>query len=103
MKLGIAAHNSYFGCQKCEIQGVYSRRLHKMCFPRFAITENERENELRTDLNFRNRTQRGHHLSDSILEELPTVDMVKSFPVSDSLHLFDLGIMKRYIHSNYSL
>lgn len=46
-------------------------------------------------MSFRNRTQPGHHQSDSILEELP-IDMVKSFPVSDALHLFDLGIMKRY-------
>lgn len=75
-------------------QGVYWQKLHKMSFPRIAVTENERQKELRTDANFRNRYQPEHHHLKSILEELP-IDMIKSFPTSDALHLFDLGIMKR--------
>lgn len=76
-------------------QGVYSQ--HRMSFPRVAITDNERQRELRTDSNFRSRFQPTHHnvQERTILEELP-IDMIKSFPVSDSLHLFDLGIVKRW-------
>lgn len=94
MKLGIVGHTSYYGCQKCMTQGVYCRTLRKMSFPRIAVTEDERQKELRTDENFRNRYQPEHHHIKSILEELP-IDMVKQFPTSDALHLFDLGIMKR--------
>lgn len=75
-------------------QGVYCRTLRKMSFPRIAVTEDERQKELRTDTNFRNRYQPEHHHFKSVLEELP-IDMVKAFPTSDALHLFDLGIMKR--------
>lgn len=35
-----------------------------------------------------------HHKQDSPLTSLP-VDMIEDFPVGDSLHLIDLGIMKR--------
>lgn len=95
MKTGIVGHTSYFGCQKCMAQGVYSYTLRKMSFPRIAITDDERLKELRTDSNFRNRLQpEHHHKIRSILEEIP-IDMIKAFPVSDSLHLFDLGITKR--------
>lgn len=75
-------------------QGVYCRTLKKMSFPRMATTENERQKELRTDANFRERLQPEHHHIKSILEDLP-IDMIKSFPTSDALHLFDLGIIKR--------
>lgn len=66
-----------------------------MSFHRIVTTEAERINELRTDERFRNQFQREHHNGQSILECLP-IDMVKQFVVSDSLHLFDLGLMKRY-------
>lgn len=75
-------------------EGVFSHRLHKMSFPRIAITEEQRKHELRTDDLFRNRYQPKHHQSRSILEDLP-IDMINAFPTSDALHLFDLGIMKR--------
>lgn len=92
--LGIVGHNSYQGCQKCMAEGVYFRSLHKMAFPRIAETDREREMELRTDERFRNRFQSQHHKEYSILEELP-IDMVRDFIISDALHLFDLGIVKR--------
>lgn len=78
------------------IQGVFDRRLRKMCFPRTAVTEHERRNELRTNETFRNRAQPEHHSGWSILETLP-IDMISQFPVADALHLFDLGITKRYM------
>lgn len=94
--LGTIGHNSYHGCQKCMIQGVYSRSKSKMCYPRIVVSDRERDAELRTDAHFRNRYQPEHHSEYSALEKLP-IDMIRSFPTSDSLHLLDLGIMKRYI------
>lgn len=88
-------HNSYAGCQKCMVQGVYCRTLRKMSFPRVAVTEAERLKEIRTNSNFRSQFQPEHHHTHTILEELP-IDMIKCFPTSDALHLFDLGIMKRW-------
>lgn len=94
MNLGTVGHTSYFGCQQCMTQGIYFHSLHKMSFPRIAVSNQEREKELRTDERFRNRFQPQHHKEYSILEELP-IDMVRGFPTSDALHLFDLGITKR--------
>ncbi|KAL0130398.1 hypothetical protein PUN28_002220 [Cardiocondyla obscurior] len=44
---------------------------------------------LRTDATFRNRFDPVHHKMDTPFEKLP-IDMIKSFPISDSLHLLDL-------------
>lgn len=93
--LGIVGHTSYFGCQQCMTQGVYFHAAHKMSFPRIAVTNEERKNELRTDERFRSRMQPEHHKEFSILEHLP-IDMIRSIPTSDALHLFDLGVTKRY-------
>lgn len=49
---------------------------------------------LRTDETFRERSQPNHHKYNSPFEEL-NVDMVKSFPISDPLHLLHHGITKR--------
>lgn len=76
-------------------QGEYYVSAHRMSFHRIVTTEAERISELRTDERFRNRFQPEHHAGETILECLP-IDMVKSFIVSDALHLLDLGIMKRY-------
>lgn len=90
----VVGHASYFACQKCMAQGIWSQQCHKVCFPRIPTTENERRSELRTNESFRSRLQAGHHHGRSILEDLP-IDMVSAFPIGDALHLFDLGIMKR--------
>lgn len=90
---GVVGHNSYNGCQKCMAEGVYSYEKKKMCFPRIATSDRERENEMRTDVRFRQRYQPQHHEKESALEKLP-IDMIRSFPTSDSLHLLKLGIMK---------
>lgn len=62
------------------------------------------ENYLRTDHNFRNPNEDNdaevnHHKQYSILEELP-IDMITSFVTSDPLHLFEIGIMKKYVKFN---
>lgn len=89
---GTVNFNHRHGCQKCMIQGEYFR---SMSFHRIVVTDAERYRELRTDQRFRERYQPEHHLLRSVLEDLP-IDMIKAFPVSDSLHLIDLGIMKRF-------
>lgn len=66
-----------------------------MCFPHIVKTDEDREKWLRTDESFRNRLQPNHHSEYSILEQLP-IDMIRSFPTSDALHLLDLGITKRW-------
>lgn len=73
------------------IQGEY---FNSMSFHRIATSDRDREREWRTDENFRQRYQPEHHHVRSVLEDLP-IDMVKNFPISDSLHLIDLGLMKR--------
>lgn len=80
-----------FGCQKCLVRG--KRLQNRMCFP---LTDAEQ----RTDANFRqpnaeNAAEIEHIREHSILQELP-IDMVKSFIIADSLHLLELGNMKKY-------
>lgn len=72
----------------------YYRSAHHMGYPRIVTNDIERQRELRTNENFRNRFQPQHHLATSVLEMLP-IDMVKAFSVSDDLHLLHLGMMKR--------
>lgn len=73
---------------------VQGQHFSSMSFHRIIRTNEERDKEMRTDERFRQRYQPEHHYLRSALEDLP-IDMVKQFPVSDSLHLIDLGIMKR--------
>ncbi|XP_032688372.1 uncharacterized protein LOC116852287 [Odontomachus brunneus] len=61
-----------------------------MSYPRFNCLR-------RTNENFRNKTDEGHHKEDTPLTALP-IDMVEDFVVADSLHLFDLGIMRRCLY-----
>lgn len=84
---GTVSYNHTFGCQKCMIEGIHSKVFNRVSYPRTDVP-------LRTDNNFRTRAQPDHHKENSILEELP-IDMVKSFPTSDPLHLLDLGVMKK--------
>lgn len=50
--------------------------------------------ERRTDRDFRDRSDVRHHKEDSDIEELD-IDMIYSFSSSDTLHLLDLGVMRR--------
>lgn len=84
---GVAYFNAQNGCQKCTVSGEYSYVSHCNFFP-------QANNRKRTDLEFRNRTYGSHHKIDSPLLRLP-IDMIADFPVGDSLHLIDLGLMKR--------
>lgn len=50
----------------------------------------------RTDAEFRQKLHGSHHVVDSPLLKLD-IDMIKDFPVADSLHLLHLGLMKRFL------
>lgn len=85
--LGVANFNSKNGCIKCTTLGEYSYISHTVYFPKTGC-------DLRTDEGFRSKLYGSHHKTHSPLEDLP-IDMVEDFPVGDSLHLIDLGVMKR--------
>lgn len=83
----MAYFNAQNGCQKCTVSGEYSYLSHCNYFPQTS-------NLKRTDCGFRNRIYGSHHKIDSPLLRLP-IDMIADFPGGDSLHLIDLGIMKK--------
>lgn len=85
---GTVYFNHKHGCQKCTIDGVFIGG--RMTFPHSDCP-------LRTDRSFRSRLEPGHHRVNSIIERLP-IDMVKDFVIADSLHLLELGAMRRLIN-----
>lgn len=89
--LGVIGHNGYNSCLKCVTEGEYSYGFKTMIFPEITAA-------LRNDSDFRGRVYEGHHKFDSILETIRNLDMVKDFPIGDSLHLIDLGITKRFLN-----
>lgn len=87
--LAVVNFNSYHGCQKCTVRGLYSKQYKVMSFPNTSAAE-------RTNNSFRLREQKEHHHPErSAVERLLCVDMVKDFPIADALHLLELGITKR--------
>lgn len=79
------------GCQKCEVTGEYHRMHRRMSFPKIDCTR-------RTNESFRFREQKQHHKKERSPFEQLNIDMIRDFPVSDSLHLLDLGIMRKCMH-----
>lgn len=61
-----------------------------MSYPKTDCTRRNNES-------FRSRAQQIHHKETSLIEELG-IDMINSFPVADTLHLFDLGIMRKCMY-----
>ncbi|EAT44166.1 AAEL004424-PA [Aedes aegypti] len=83
--------NGKNGCLKCTINGEYSHVSKTVVFPTLHCP-------LRTDLKFRQKDYGKHHAGqDSPILKLPDFDMVKDFVVADSLHLLELGVMKRLL------
>lgn len=87
---GTANFNAQHGCQKCIIVGSYNELSHTNVFG------TGREFPKRTDEGFRSNDCEKHHKCKSPLVQLD-LDMVKQFPIGDSLHLLHLGIMKRLL------
>nr|CAH7767570.1 unnamed protein product [Callosobruchus chinensis] len=85
---GCNAENS--SCIKCTVTGEWDHKGRHMSYPKINCPR-------RTDESFRNETDTDHHKQHTPLKELP-INMVGDFIVADSLHLLDLGIMRRCLH-----
>lgn len=83
----IKGHNAYFGCDKCVVEGNYLNR---------RMSYFETTSVLRTDESFRTKRNEEHHLNETILQSLPNVDMINSFPL-DYMHLICLGVVKKIL------
>lgn len=81
--------NAKHGCMKCTVVGEYSHVSHTVTFQSVNCPK-------RNNADFREKKYEKHQKIDSPLLEL-NVDMIEDFPVSDSLHLIDLGVMKRLL------
>ena len=84
----VKGHSGYFSCTKCYTEGEYSNRIY------FPDIHNLR---LRTDGEFRDKVQKDHHTGVSVIELIPKVDMIKSFPL-DYMHLVCLGVTKKLLY-----
>ena len=83
----IKSHNAYYGCERCEVKGVYFN--NRVIYPL--------PGQLRTDVAFREQKNLEHHVSVTPLTKIsPPIDMVHDF-VLDSMHLLYLGIMKKLL------
>lgn len=86
---GVANFNCKHGCLKCTVVGEYSQVSCTVTFLNYDCPK-------RNDKDFRSKKDEEHHKLDSPLLKL-NIDMVENFPVCDSLHLIDLGVMKRLL------
>ena len=85
----IKGHTGYFSCSKCHQEGQFTN--NKMFFPDIDFT-------LRTDDDFLNLVDEEHHTGNTILQEIPYLGLVSSFPL-DYMHLHCLGVMKKLLVS----
>lgn len=88
--LGTANFNAHHGCQKCTTIGSFNE------LSRTTVFKTGVECPKRTDECFRKGEYGHHHKRNTPLTQLD-VDMIKQFPVGDSLHLLHLGVMKRLL------
>ncbi|XP_047037898.1 uncharacterized protein LOC124643091 isoform X2 [Helicoverpa zea] len=86
---GVTNFNGKHGCLKCTVIGEYSHKSNTVTFPKSNCPK-------RNDKDFRAKKYEEHHKHDSPLLKL-NIDMIEDFPVADSLHLIDLGLMKRLL------
>lgn len=61
------------------------------------MTFNKINEPLRTNAALREGVYNGHIKYDTPITKLKSVDMIKDFVVADSLHLLELGVMKRLL------
>ncbi|XP_021705627.1 uncharacterized protein LOC110678452 [Aedes aegypti] len=83
--------NGKYGCIKCTTKGRFSQLSRTMTYP-------ELNAPLRTDKEFRENQYPDHQRGYTPLVKLP-IDMVNDIIVGDSLHLLELGVMKKMITS----
>lgn len=84
MVKGTVQFNGRYGCDYCEVRGVFQGRM-------LFLTKGD----LRTDESFRSERNKVHHKYPSIFLK-SGVDMIKQFPI-DPMHCVDLGVTKRLL------
>ena len=85
MVKGITQFNGFYGCDQCEVKGVYQGRMLFM----------ENDCRLRTDESFRSQTNKLHHRADIPFCKLP-IDMISQFPI-DYMHQVNLGVTRKLL------
>lgn len=85
MIMNVKGHNSYYGCDKCEVEGEWHGKM----------TYQEVNARRRTDSSFNEGANEEHHLGPSPLRLLP-IGLVSSVPL-DYMHLCCLGVMRRLL------
>ena len=53
--------------------------------------------ELRTNDSFRMKLDPDHHIGTTVLEEIPSLDMIQSFPL-DYIHLICMGVVRKILN-----
>lgn len=85
----IKPHNSYFGCEKCNIKGRYvNYRILYKYVPGV---------EARTDDTFSQQLHKEHHLGTSPLTKIANFGLVTGF-ILDYMHMACLGTMRRLLN-----
>ncbi|KAL2082539.1 hypothetical protein ACEWY4_022357 [Coilia grayii] len=82
----IKSHNSYYGCERCDQEGVWSNG--RMNYPLTSATP-------RSDGSFRSQHQKDHHKGESPLSQI-NIGLVSQF-VLDFMHLVCLGVVRKLI------
>lgn len=80
-------HKGYFSYAKCTQEGEFIN--NKVCFTYIYFI-------MRTDNDFLLQKQKEQHIGTSILQEIPDLGLVTSFPL-DYMHLIFLGGMKIFL------
>ena len=82
----IKGHNAYSGCDFCSTPGELIQGRMTFCYLK---------GPLRTNDQFRERTDEDHHKGYSPLEELP-IDLINDFP-TDYMHSVCLGVVRKML------
>jgi hypothetical protein len=80
-------HTGFLSCFRCDIAGKKSKTFKKTFFP-------TKSGNVRSEADFRDRNQPGHHIGDSIIEDIPDFKITEQVPY-DFMHLILLGVLKK--------
>ena len=93
---GIKYPTGFYSCNKCTVKGesvCTNKELALRTRPKGRVVFLENNCSLRSDASFRSRDDKNHHNYDSILEQIPHLDMVNNCPL-DPMHLIYLGVTR---------
>lgn len=85
--LYIKGHSGYSSCSKCCQEGEYIK--DRVCFPDIDFVK-------RTHLDFILQTDDQHHVGQTILKNIPNIDLILDVPL-DYMHLILLGVVKKLL------